>query len=344
MVQSEEQFREWLQDAAQRVGAHSACCIRLDHPELPAAIAANDQRVAEWLAAGKQGEMDYLERMLPQKSNPWQTFPNAKAVIVLTFTNGWGDPAATHPFPAPEPGAPVGYISSYAREIDYHARGQAMLAELHQLLGKEVVAEAAVDTKPVYERLFATFGGLGIIGANNLLRVPDRTNVRVFIGTLFVDADLPNVIHEAKMPFGCEDCMACISNCPTDALTPGQPIDAPRCISYLTIEKRSVLSRSEAEMIGDWVFGCDACSNVCPPKEKIDSRIPVDLDWLLSQPAGEIRRKIQGNATAYAGVTQLRRNAVAMLKLREDERAKALLAKVAAKSKSPLIQEQLNAW
>ena len=138
--------------------------------------------------------------------------------------------------------------------------------------------------------------------------------------------------------------MACISNCPTNALTPGQPIDAPRCISYLTIEKRSVLSRSEAEMIGDWVFGCDECSNVCPPKEKIDSRIPVDLDWLLSQPSGEIRRTIQGNATAYAGVTQLRRNAVAILRLRNDERAKALLSKVAMNSKSPLLQEQLKAW
>jgi epoxyqueuosine reductase QueG len=156
VVQSEEQFREWLQDAAQRVGAHSACCIRLDHPALPAVIAANDQRVAAWLAAGKQGEMDYLERMLPQKSNPWQTFPYAKAVIVLTFTNGWGDPAATHPFPAPEPGAPVGYISSYAREIDYHARGQAMLAELHQLLGREVVAEAAVDCACLIARMCAS--------------------------------------------------------------------------------------------------------------------------------------------------------------------------------------------
>jgi epoxyqueuosine reductase len=192
--------------------------------------------------------------------------------------------------------------------------------------------------------MFATLGGLGIIGANNLLRVPDRTNVRVFIGTLFVNADLPNVIHDVKMPFGCEDCLACIINCPTDAIRPGKPIDAPRCISYLTIEKRSVLSRVEAEMMGDWIFGCDECSNVCPPKEKIDSRIPVDLAWLLKQPAGEIRRTIKGNATAYAGVTQLRRNAVAMLKLREDPVAKELLGWTARQSGSALIQEQLRAW
>lgn len=339
-----DDFKKWLAVAAERVGAHSACCVRLDHPELPEAIAANEARVRKWLGEGKQGEMSYLERMLREKADPWGTFPGAKAVIALAFTNGWGDAEAVHPFPAPAEGALVGYVSSYAREIDYHARGQAMLRELHELLGCEVKAVAAVDTKPVFERLFATFGGLGIMGANNLLRVPDRTNVRVFIGTLFVDADLPNVIHKVAMPFGCEDCLACISNCPTGAIQAGEPIDAPRCISYLTIEKRSVLSRMEAEMMGDWIFGCDECSNVCPPKEQVDSRIAVDLAWLLRTPTGEVRRTIAGNATAYAGVTQLRRNAVAQLKLREGKAAQELLQWTAEHSGSALIQEQLRAW
>ena len=343
-MQMGDEFRDWLSAAAVRVGAHSACCVRLDHPRLPEAIAANEARVRKWLAEGKQGEMEYVERMLPEKADPWGTFPGAKAVIVLAFTNGWGDAEAMHPFPAPAEGALVGYVSSYAREVDYHARGQAMLQELHGLMGRDVKAVAAVDTKPVFERLFATFGGLGIIGANNLLRVPDRTNVRVFIGTLFVDAELPNVVHEVAMPFGCEDCLACISNCPTDAIQPGEPIDALRCISYLTIEKRSVLSRAEAEMMGSWIFGCDDCSNVCPPKEQVDSRIPVDLGWLLQTPAGEVRRTIAGNATAYAGVTQLRRNAVALLKLREESAAKDLLAWTAAHSGSALVQEQMQAW
>ena len=76
--------------------------------------------------------------------------------------------------------------------------GRLFLRSSISYSAKRLQAEAAVDAKPVYERLFATFGGLGIIGANNLLRVPDRTNVRVFIGTLFVDADLPNVIHKAE--------------------------------------------------------------------------------------------------------------------------------------------------
>lgn len=339
-----DNFDIWLADAAKRIGAHSACCVRLDHPDLVKAIRENNERIHAWLSAGKHGEMDYLERMFSQKSNPWKTFPNAKAVIVLTFTNGWGDANATHPFPDPESDETIGYISSYAREIDYHNRGQAMLNELHQLLGYEIEAESAVDTKPIDERLFATFGGLGIIGANNLLRVPDRTNVRVFIGTLFVNAELPNVIHDVKMPFSCNDCMACISNCPTDAIKPGMPIDAPKCISYLTIEKRTVLNRLEAEMIEDWIFGCDHCSNVCPPKEKIDSRIPIDLSWLLKTPAGEIRRLIRDNATSYAGVTRLRRNAIALLKLRNNSKSSELLQWTYKRTGSELLKQQLNAW
>ncbi|MDF7826792.1 DUF1730 domain-containing protein [Pontiellaceae bacterium B12227] len=339
-----EDFSQWLQNAAAEVGAFSAACIRMDNPELRKRVEQNNALTAEWLASGRQGEMDYLDRMFPEKSNPWKTFPFAKSVLVLSFTNDWGDPEATHPFPLPGNDALKGYISAYAKEKDYHINGQAMLAALREQLGSDVQAEAAVDTKAVYERLFATVGGLGVIGGNDLLRVPGRTNVRVFIGCLFVDAELPEVIQEPKMPFACDDCLACIKNCPTDAIQFGQPIDARKCISYLTIEKRSVLNRTESEMIENWLFGCDWCSVVCPPKDKVDTRIPVDLEWLLKTSAGEVRRTIKGNATSYAGVTQLRKNAVAILKKSGSPRAEELLGWVAEHSGSELIQSQLSAW
>jgi epoxyqueuosine reductase len=340
-----DQFGEWLQETAQAVGAHSAACIRLDNPELRRGIEKNNALTAEWLQSGKQGEMDYLERLFPEKSNPWKTFPFAKSVIVLCFTNDWGDPAATHPFPMPGKEALLGYISAYAKEKDYHTNGQAMLAALKEKLGDDVETEAAVDTKAVYERLFATVGGLGIIGGNDLLRVPGRTNVRVFIGCLFVGAELPEVILDPKMPFACDDCLACIKNCPTDAIQFGQPIDARKCISYLTIEKRSILNREEGEMIEDWLFGCDWCSVVCPPKDKIDTCIPIDLEWLLKTPAGELRRLMKGNAVSYAGVTQLRKNAVVLLKKKRNvPAATALLDWVEKNTGSELIRNQLTAW
>lgn len=341
---SRDQFSQWLQDSARQVGAHSAACIRMDNPLLRQRIEENNALVADWLETGRHGEMEYLERMYPAKADPWTTFPFARSVIVMAFTNDWGDPLAKHPFPAPSPDALLGYISAYAREIDYHSNGQAMLAKLHQLLGDGIHAEAAVDTKAVYERLFATIGGLGIRGGNDLLRVPDRTNVRVFIGCLFVDAELPEVILDPRMPFSCDDCRACVKNCPTGAIQFGEPIDARKCISYLTIEKRSVLNQREAEMIEDWLFGCDWCSVVCPPRDKIDTRIPVDLEWLLTTPAAELRRLIKGNAVSYAGVTQLRKNAVVVLKKSRSSTARELLDWVDKKTGSKLIRDQLTAW
>jgi epoxyqueuosine reductase len=342
---SPAEFKKWLSDSVHELGVHSAACIRLDNPLLRRRIEENNACVQDWLASGKQGEMDYLERMFPDKADPWKTFPFAKSVIVVVFTNDWGDPKATHPFPEPKPDALLGYISAYAKQVDYHTTGQKLLAALKDKLGAGIQAEAAVDTKAVYERVFATIGGLGIVGGNDLLRVPDRTNVRVFIGCLFVDAELPEVIHEANMPFGCEDCLACIKKCPTGAIQFGQPIDARICISYLTIEKRSILNRAESEMIEDWLFGCDWCSVVCPPRDKVDTRIPVDLDWLLKTPAAELRRIIKGNAVSYAGVTQLRKNAVVLLKKKSSSPvAEELLHWVHKNTGSELIRHQLTAW
>jgi len=339
-----DNLKGWLDEAAAQVGAHSSACIRMDNPILRQRIGENNALVAGWLKAGLHGEMDYLERMFPEKSNPWKTFPFAKSVIVVAFTNRWGDPAATHPFSTPGNDALLGYVSAYAKEADYHATGQAMLAKLAAMLDKGIQVEAAVDTKAVYERLFATAGGLGVVGGNDLLRVPGQPNVRVFIGCLFVDAELPEVIHEPEMLFECETCLACVKSCPTEAIQFGKPIDACKCISYLTIEKRGVLSREEGGMIGDWLFGCDECTTVCPPRGTCDTRIPVDLEWLLKTPAAEIRRTIKGNATAYAGVSQLRKNAVVILKKKKTTQTAELLEWVCNNSGSDLIRQQIDLW
>lgn len=96
-------------------------------------------------------------------------------------------------------------------------------------------------------------------------------------------------------------------------------------------------------MIDDWLFGCDWCSVVCPPKDKIDTRIPIDLEWLLKTSAGELRRLIKGNAVSYAGVTQLRKNAVVILCKNESPRAAKLLDWVEKKTGSKLIRDQLTA-
>jgi len=339
-----DNFSEWLAEASREIGAHSAACIRMDNRLLRLRIEENNVQVANWLKLGMHGEMGYLERMLPEKSNPWTTFPFAKSVIVLVFTNRWGDSSATHPFPVPASDALLGYLSAYARETDYHLTGQTMLSKLTELLGENIHTEATVDTAAVYERLFATVGGLGVVGSNTLLRVPDSGTSRFFIGCLFIDSELPEVIHKPKIPIACDICCACLENCPTGAIQSGQPIDARKCISYLTIEKGGTLSREEGQSIGNWLFGCDDCTMVCPPQVEADLRIPVDLEWLLKTSAAELRRIIKGNASAYAGVTQLRRNAVVALKNMGSQQAQDLLQWVRENTGSELIRRQIDLW
>lgn len=339
-----ENFSAWLAEASEEVGAHSAACIRMDNPNLRRCIGENNQHVGDWLQSGMHGEMRYLERMLAEKSNPWKTFPFAKSVIVLAFSNLWGDSSAKHPFPVPANNALLGYVSAYARGADYHVTGQVMLSKFAAMLGKNVHTQATVDTSAVYERVFATVGGLGMVGDNGLLRVSDPGNTRVFIGCLFVDTELPEVIHKVQMPFDCATCHACVENCSTGAIRFGRPIDARKCISYLTIEKRGPLSCEEGESIGDWLFGCDDCTMVCPPCTGIDLRIPIDLEWLLKTPAAKVRNVIRGSAIAYTGVTQLRKNAVVVLKNKESSRARGLLSWVRENTGSALIRQQIDLW
>lgn len=329
-----------LKNMAAAAGALDVACLSMDNPRLRQGVAANNRLVSDWLADGGNAGMEYLERMAVDKADPWSTFPFARSVIVLTFTNRWGEEAAGHPFPEPAAGAPLGYISAYARENDYHHNGRTILAQLQDQLGDVGETTALVDTGAVYERLLARLGGLGEIGSNTLLCTA-VCGTRVFIACLFVEKQLPELIHEARLPFSCDDCRACLNNCPTGAIGPDRPIDAGRCIGYLTIEKRSPLTGAEAASINDWIFGCDCCTSICPPAVISDRRIPVDLDWLLRSSSAEIKRTIRGNAVAYAGITQLRKNAIVVLGNIHSAKAEELIAWVKQNSGSALVREQI---
>ena len=338
-------FKNFLSNAVIGSGGLNACCISLSSPTLKETLRANGEAAANWIKSGYAGDMNYLERMLDEKIEPNKAFPGAKSVIVITFDNKWGTDEAAHPFPEPKNTELLGYLSAYAKEQDYHRTGHEVLIKLHEKLQEELGefnAVPCVDTKPVFERVLAVFGGLGIRGPNDLLRAP-KENVRVFIGSLFCDIELPEVIHQVEMPFPCKFCNNCVENCPTGALSPGKEFDSPKCISYLTIEKKGILNKKERVMVEDWLFGCDWCTVVCPPKDKVDTRIPIDLEWLLKSSAGELRRIMKGTACEYAGVTKLRRNAIAILKEKDTPAAKGLLQWAKENLKSPLVLEQIDA-
>jgi epoxyqueuosine reductase len=334
-------FKARLARAAEEAGVLSAACLDLAAPTLKRRVEGNNRLVADWLGQGRHAGMDYLVRMFAEKASPWTTFAFARSVIVVTFTNRWGLAGAGHPFPAPRTGVPIGYMSAYARDDDYHQAGRSLLADLRDRLGITGETETAVDTGAVYERLLAAAGGLGVHGANDLLRVPGAGS-RVFIGCLFVAEELPQVILDPRPPFECSACRACLEHCPTGAIDWRRPIEAGRCLSYLTIEKNGPLTPAEAESVGDWLFGCDCCTAVCPPVSDRDLRIPIDLDWLLKAPASEVRRTIRGNASAYAGVTRLRRNAVVVLSNLATRQALDLLDWVRDNSGSALVRRQIE--
>ncbi|MDD7986785.1 DUF1730 domain-containing protein [Lentisphaera marina] len=334
-----------LKKIAIESGALSVACIDLSDPDFIKALEQHGEEQANWLAQGFGADMDYLQRMLKDKVDLQETFPGAKSAVVITFTNKWGMPEAEHPFPAVAEDALVGYISGYAKEQDYHRTGHGVLTSIHNGLQAqlgEFEAFAAVDTKPVFERFLAAYAGLGIIGPNDLLRTPER-DVRVFIGTLFCTEKIIELRLKPEFAFPCHFCRACEKRgCPTGAIKEGQEFDSRLCISYLTIEKKGLLNSEQRDLMEDWLFGCDWCSVVCPPKEKEDNRIAVDLEWLMKSSAGEIRRLIKGSAVEYAGVQKLRRNAIAILRKSQDPRAQELLEWCADNMQSNLLLQQIT--
>ena len=220
-----------------------------------------------WLAAGRHGEMHYLARpdAVERRLDPQAAWPELRSALVVAqhYDPGEDDDAAADPSRA--------VIARYARGRDYHKvikpKLLSLLRWLEEELGRELpAARAYVDTGPVLERELAQRAGLGWFGRNTMLIHPRRGSY-FFIGTLLVEVEL-----EPGAPFTedrCGTCSACVDACPTGALlgrdADGAPvIDATRCISYLTIELRGPIPRELRPLIGNRVFGCDVCQEVCP--------------------------------------------------------------------------------
>ncbi len=223
-----------------------------------------------WIAAGNHGTMDYLARpdAVEARLDPQQRWPELRSAIVVTMRYAGGRPDE----PAPPDRA---ILARYARGRDYHKvmkkRQLELLHWIEQETGQRLeAARAYVDTGPVLERELAQRAGLGWQGRNTMLLHPRRGSW-FFLGTLLVELEL-----EYDEPFArdhCGTCSACITACPTGALlgrdASGAPImDARRCISYLTIEQRGPIPRELRSAIGNRVFGCDICQEVCPFSRK----------------------------------------------------------------------------
>lgn len=214
-------------------------------------------RFGEWLDAGFAGQMSYLEGRRAAYEHPRHVFENAESVIVLAMNYRTAEPRA--------PGAGQGRVSRYAwGEVDYHDLVRQRLQRFTDFLREAAPGAAArgvVDTAPLLERDFAQLAGLGWIGKNTML-INRREGSWFFLAAVLTDVPLAyDAPHETDH---CGSCRACLDACPTDAFPRPYVLDATRCISYLTIELRESIPEPLREPMGEWVFGCDVCQDVCP--------------------------------------------------------------------------------
>ena len=205
----------------------------------------------DWLARGFAGSMAYLPRGRAKRHDSRRPVPGTRSGIVVAMNYGGREP--------------VGPVARYARGDDYHDVMLERLTALHSWLGDEVgepvLGKSYVDTGPLLERDLARRAGLGWFGKNTNLINPALGSF-FFLGVLLVGIELaPDAPFEADR---CGTCTRCLEACPTDALVAPRMLDSTRCISYLTIELKSDVPVDLRSRIGDLIYGCDICQDVCP--------------------------------------------------------------------------------
>ncbi|MEX1062688.1 MAG: tRNA epoxyqueuosine(34) reductase QueG [Balneolaceae bacterium] len=219
------------------------------------------RRLELWLEGKRHGKMEWMENHFDKRIDPSRLVPGTKSVISVI---------ASYHFPRNqdydrEPGVPK--IAKYARGRDYHKVFKKRLHKLFDFLKEkigEVEGRVFVDSAPVMDKAWAEKAGLGWIGKNsNLL---NRQHGSFFlIGEIFVDA---RFTYDAPATDHCGSCTLCIDSCPTDAIHEPYKIDSNKCISYLTIELKDRMPREHHQDLGEWMFGCDICQDVCPWNRK----------------------------------------------------------------------------
>ena len=224
----------------------------------------------EWVEDGRHGDMGYLARedAIARRADLRQTLPSVRSAIVVAHDYFQEDPLGVPADPS------RGVIARYARGQDYHGTIEKRLRALHRWIEASVEdpveGRVYVDTGPILERELAVRAGVGWFGKNTMLIHPKRGSY-FFLGLLLLDLDL-----DADAPFQedhCGTCRSCLDACPTGALLGRDPsgapvMDAPRCISYLTIEHRGPIPVELRPLMGNRVYGCDICQEVCPWNER----------------------------------------------------------------------------
>ncbi len=229
-------------------------------------------QLRDWLAAGKHGQMRYLADHAAARADPASLLDHARSIVAVA--DFYPTQPAAPPI-SPAPSGAAGRIARYAWGDDYHKTIKKRLFALADALRErhpDAAFRCVVDTAPIPEREHAARAGLGWVGKHTLLIHP-RHGSWMLIGLVLTTLEL-NPSERMGWPARtappadhCGTCTRCIDACPTGCITP-YSVDASRCISYLTIEHRSLIDGSLHEPMGDWVAGCDVCQEVCPHNQR----------------------------------------------------------------------------
>jgi epoxyqueuosine reductase len=284
----------------------------------PAVAPPGAQMLDEWLKRGYAGDMHWLADRREAYDHPRHVLDGVRSVVMLALPYRTVEPASV--------AAGQGRVARYAwGSVDYHDLIRDRLHDLADYLRElapGAVTRGVVDTAPLLEREFAQLAGLGWIGKNTLLLNRDAGSY-FFLAALLTDVELEiDAPHAADH---CGTCTACLDACPTQAFPQPYVLNATRCISYLTIEHRGAIAEDLRPNIGDWLFGCDVCQDVCPWNvsfaratddpgfaPRADVARP-DVQALTALPDAEFARRYGDTPFTRPGPAGMRRNAAAVL-------------------------------
>ncbi|BDG10806.1 tRNA epoxyqueuosine(34) reductase QueG [Anaeromyxobacter paludicola] len=264
-----------------------------------------------FLAHGWQADMAWLGAQREVRLDPAKLLPGARSVVALAV--GYAVPGLV----GPEEG--FGRVARYARGRDYHAVLKKKLKAFRARLAErdpEARTFAGADLGPIMEKAWAARAGIGWVGKNGCLLTTDLGSW-VLLAALIIDRELE---PDAPHPERCGSCAACLDACPTGAIPEPGFVDARRCLSFWTIERRGDVPAEVAARLGPWGFGCDDCQTVCPwnlaAGERCDpellpreGRAALDLDAVLRLTEEEYRARFYGTSLARARYEGLVRNA-----------------------------------
>jgi epoxyqueuosine reductase len=265
----------------------------------------------QWLETARHGAMHYLEKRFDERTDPRIYFPGAKSIVCVAMNYH-------HPIAAGDAG-PAGRVARYALGDDYHELIKSKLHELSDWIRSVVPnarTRAAVDTAPVMEKELSARAGIGWIGKNTCI-INQQIGSWVLLGEVLTTLDLP---FDEPAVDRCGTCRRCIDACPTQAITSPYQLDARKCISYLTIEHRDDIPPELQPAIGEWLFGCDICQDVCPWNNdaplslhpEFQSRLGsanLDLNAVLKWDDETYRASLRGSAMKRVKLPVLQRNA-----------------------------------